>query len=91
MKWGDLLGAMTAFDWISPVAAIAQDIARGGSRTFLIPQDCGWTGREIEKMLRQAGCETWGLMAINQTFTISVPKNQSELAQQTLNKHGIPW
>ena len=91
MRFGDLLEAMTVFDWISPAAAIIQDVARGGGETFLIPRDCGLTGREIQNTLRRAGCETWGLMIINHTFTISVPKGQAELARQTLNKYGIPW
>jgi len=91
MRWGDLLEGMTVFDWISPTAAIITDIVRGGSETFLIPQDCGLTGKEIERLLRRGGCETWGLMAINRTFTISVPKEQGDRARQILIQNGIPW
>lgn len=91
MGIGDLLEVLTIFDWISPTAAIIQDVARGGGETFLIPQTCGFTGKEIERVLRRAGCQTWGLMAINRTFTISVPKSQAELARRALIQHGIPW
>ena len=37
----------TVFDWISPLVAIMQDIANGPSHTFFIPENCGWSGREV--------------------------------------------
>jgi len=80
-----------SFDWISPLIAIAGDIANGrNTRTFLIPANCGWTGREIERLLNRNGITTWGLMIINETFTISVRQSQAEWAQYVLERAGIP-
>ena len=77
-------------DWISPTAAIAQNILNGPSYTFLIPQNCGRTGREIIRMLRSRGVKTWGHMVINNTITISVPKKQAGWAQKILDMAGVP-
>ena len=78
------------FDWISPLAAITQDLANGPSHTFLIPLDCGWTGREIANLLQKRGVKVWGLMAINDVFTISVQKKAARYAQHLLDQAGIP-
>lgn len=78
------------FDWISPLLAILGDIFRGGGFTFLIPATCGWTGREIARLLRRRGVQSWGLMIINRTFTITVPKGQARYAAQILLQAGLP-
>ena len=80
----------TNLDWISPVAAIAQNIANGPSHTFLIPANCGRTGREIINLLRSRGVKTWGHMIINDTITISVPESQVDWAQRLLDWAGVP-
>ena len=85
-----LLRFVMNFDWISPLAAITMDIANGPSHTFLIPLDCGWSGREITNLLAKRGVKTWGLMAINDTFTISVRQAQARWAQYLLDQAGIP-
>ena len=77
-------------DWISPLAAIAQDILNGPSHTFLIPANCGRTGREIINLLRRRGVKTWGHMIINETITISVPKSQADWAQRLFDWAGVP-
>lgn len=85
-----LLKFGTCFDWISPVAAIINNIRNGPAVTFLISVNCGWTGREIANYLRQNGVETWGHMIINDTFTISVRESQFERAQYLLAMAGLP-
>jgi len=77
------------FDWISPTLAIMQDVANGGSRTFLIPLNCGWTGREIDRLLKRHGIKTWGLMAISDVFLISVHKTQGKQALRVLIRAGL--
>ena len=77
------------FDWISPVLAMAQDIVNGPSHTFMIPEDCGWSGREISRLLRSRGVKTWGHMMVNGTFMITVPKAQVKWAQYLLDRAGL--
>lgn len=87
----DLWKLGMSFDWISPLLAIAGDVANGGNtRTFLISANCGWTGREIERLLKRNGVTTWGLMVINGTFTISVRQSQAQRARDVLERAGLP-
>ena len=83
------LSVLKVFDWIGPTAAIIQDAWRGGGYTFLIPVECGWTGAEIINELRSNGVKTWGHMAINGTFTITVPHDQAEFAAYLLERAGL--
>jgi len=78
------------FDWISPLIAIGQDIINGPSYTFLIPANCGWTGREIISLLRRNGIKTWGHMIVNDTLMISVRQTQAQWATFVLERAGIP-
>ena len=77
------------FDWISPLLAAVQDVAHGGGFTFVIPEGCGQAGRAIARGLNRRGVKTWGLMMINDTFTISVPKEQGKWAERVLILAGL--
>jgi hypothetical protein len=80
----------SCFDWISPILAVAGDVIHGGSHTFLVPCDCGWSGREIARLLKQHGIQNWGHMVINKTLTISVRPAQARWAQYVLDRASIP-
>lgn len=82
--------AATYFDWISPTLAMAQDVANGPSHTFLIPVQCGWTGREISNGLRDQGIKTWGHMIVNGHFMITVREDDAESAHHLLEDAGLP-
>ena len=86
----ELLELGTIFDWISPTLSVAQDLANGPSHTFLIPQDCGWTGMEIANLLRRRGIKTWGHMIVNGRFMITVRQPQAEFAHYLLQQAGLP-
>jgi hypothetical protein len=86
----ELWEAATYFDWISPTLAMANDVARGPSHTFLIPVQCGWTGREISNGLRNHGIETWGHMIVNDHFMITVRDDDAGAAHQLMAKAGLP-
>jgi hypothetical protein len=86
----DLLEVGTMFDWISPVLSIAGDIANGGGYTLFIPQACGWTGGEVDRLLRRNGIKTWGKMIVNGFLMITVRPAQAEQARFVLNRAGVP-
>jgi len=85
----ELLSLGSMFDWISPVLSFGQDIVNGPSHTFMIPQDCGWTGGEIAGLLRERGIKTWGHMIVNGRIMITVRESQYEFAQYLLDKAGL--
>ena len=86
----EALNVGSTFDWISPVLASAQDIVNGPSHTFLIPDQCGWSGYGIRDLLHCSGVQTWGLMIISDTLMVSVPKDRSSWAFTVLSRNGIP-
>jgi len=88
---GDLLQLGTVFDWISPMCSIVQDVANGPSHTFMIPQDCGWTGSEIARLLQRRGIKTWGHMIVNGTIMITVRRPQAEFARYLMGQAGLPF
>ncbi len=85
-----ILAIGSAFDWITPVAAYAQDFLYGPAHTFLIPPDTGWSGHEIARLLNRHGIKTWGLMIVSDTLMVSVREPQARWAQYLLQREGIP-
>jgi len=86
-----LLEIGSAFDWISPVAAIIGDTLNGPSHTFLIPIHASpMTGREIARLLKRRGVDSWGHMIVSSTLMISVRQAQAKWAQHILDRAGIP-
>jgi hypothetical protein len=85
-----LLDFLCIFDWISPLLAWFQDRLRGPSHTFLIPEGCGWSGREIQQMLNGHGIRVWGLMFLRHTLLLTVRETQARWAQYLLQRQGIP-
>jgi hypothetical protein len=83
-----ILEVGSCFDWISPVYAMAQDLAHHGGHSLVM--DCsGWAPTEIERVLRRAGIETWGLMADRAEVYLSCPKEQAARATYILQRAGI--
>jgi hypothetical protein len=77
-------------DWITPLTAFFRDWAHRPSHTFLIPEDCGWSALEIQRMLRLHGIKTWGLMIVKGSIMISMRYAQAHWAQYLLRKEEIP-
>ena len=80
----------TTFDWVTPLIAFVQDIVAGPSFTFLVPADCGWSGREIGRLLKRHGVRVWGMMIVSNTLMFSARKAQAQWAQYFLQREGIP-
>ena len=86
----NLLELGTVFDWLSPALSIAGDIAHGGGTTFMIPQDCGYTGGEITAILKASGVRTWGELIVNGTIMFTVRPAQADFARYLLQRAGLP-
>lgn len=84
-----VLTFMAIFDWIGPLIAMIRDWREGAHFTFLIPRSCGWAGVEIEKLLRDMGIETWGLMVIGDQILLTVRWAQARWAQYLLERAKI--
>jgi hypothetical protein len=84
-----LLEIGASFDIISPMAHLFGGLVHGAGHTFNISSGCGWSGRDIEKLLRKNGIKTWGAMVISDTILITVRKDQAAQAQAVLEQNGI--
>jgi hypothetical protein len=85
-----LLAAFAAVDWISPLLAMLGNVINGPSYTFLIPYDCGWSGREIISLLKRHGIKSWGHMVVSNTLMLTVRQAQAEWAHYVLDRAAIP-
>src|SRR5512136_2017563 len=80
------------FDWISPTLATVGDLVNGPGHTFLIPAYSGFSGREVDRLLKGAGVQTWGMMIppFSDTLMVTVPKRQAAYAQAVLQRAMVP-
>jgi hypothetical protein len=85
-----LLELGTVFDWISPVMAAIQDRLNGPSHTFMIPDDCGWSGFQIERLLKSYGIKPWRRMIVKHMIMLTVRLAQAHYAQYLLLRAQIP-
>ena len=86
----DLLAAGSIFDWITPLVAFAHDAVNGPQHTLFIDRACGWSARQIEKMLRDHGVRTWGLMIVNDQIMITMRRSQARWADYLVQREGLP-
>lgn len=85
-----LLAIGSIFDWITPLTALILDGLRGPSFTFLIPQDASWSGREVEGILKKAGCSpVWGQMIVKDTLMLTVPRDKALSGYLALSRAGV--
>jgi len=87
---GQLLKLGMVFDWISPVAALVQNVVNGPSHVFAIPEQAGWRGADIERLLARYGISLWGRMVINGCLVFSVRQAQARWAEYVLQRAGLP-
>lgn len=85
-----LLAVGSVFDWITPLTALILDRLRGPSFTFLVPYDAGWTGLEVERILKKAGCSPiWGQMIVKDTLMLTVPQAKALSGYLALSRAGV--
>lgn len=85
-----LLAIGSIFDWITPLAAMVLDAVRGPSFTFLIPHDGGWSGPEVESILKKADCRPiWGQMIVKDTIMLTVPQEKALQGYLALSRAGV--
>jgi hypothetical protein len=85
-----LLAFAAVFDWISPLAAEIQDHVNGPTHTFMIPDDCGCSGFDIEHLLKSYGIKPWRRMIVNGNIMLTVRLAQAHYAQYLLLREQIP-
>jgi hypothetical protein len=85
-----LLEIGSGFDWITPLAAFAQDALNGPPAHFGIPPGAGWTRRDVAQLLHGHGVRVWGFILASDVLMFSVPKTQARWALYLLQHAGVP-
>jgi len=85
----EVVKVFSYMDWFRPILTVAQNKANGPSHTFLIPDDCGLSPKQVEGFLRKQGIKTWGLDLYRDCIMLSTTVKQAGLAQHLLEKHGV--
>ena len=85
-----LMDCASAMDWVTPTISGIRDLANGTAFTFLVPVECGWSPRDIRRMLRAHGVRVWGLMVVGRTILLTVRRAQTRWAEYLLRRAGVP-
>lgn len=96
-----LLEFGTYFDWTALPRTVLGSIRRHKSISpktllglndwpFFVPMNAGWSGRQVTKLLDDAGIDWWGWGVCNGEMFFRVAKSDAPAAQQILLSHGVP-
>jgi hypothetical protein len=96
-----IVGALTVFDWITPLWGFAQDITHDPtltqeySRTFFINYNdllrSGWNATDVANLLRNNGINSWGSQITKGELFFSVDKGSASIARYHLDRNGIQY
>ena len=57
---------------------------------FSVPRDCGWSGVDMERLLKRHGVQIWDRGFTRDTLTFRVKRRQANWAEYLLRRRGIP-
>lgn len=83
----DLIAKLNWYEWLETGA---HWIAGEESRKFAVSRNCGWSGQQIEAMLRERGIKTWGRGFKNDLYTFHVSAKQANWAEYLIHQNSIP-
>jgi hypothetical protein len=65
-------------------------LSSGNTWHFSVPRDCGWSGVEMERLLKRHGVQIWDRGFTRDTLTFRVKRRQANWAEYLLRRRGIP-
>jgi hypothetical protein len=86
----ELIDLLAKLDWFEALDAGVRRLSGVKSREFAVSRNCGWSGQQIESMLRQYGVKVWGRGFTHDTLTFQVSVKQANWAEYLLHQHAIP-
>ena len=88
--WTEIVEALARLDWFERVDELAREIGGQRSWRFAVSRHCGWSGHQMEKMLKRYGVEIWGRNFDRSQLFFRVRLEQANWAEYLLWRHGIP-
>ncbi len=86
----ELIDLIAKFNWFESLDAGVRRLSGVKSREFAVSRNCGWSGQQIESMLRQYGVKIWERGFTRDTLTFHVSVKQANWAEYLLHQHSIP-
>lgn len=87
---GVLLDLLARLDWLERADELARSLLGVRSWRFCVPRRCGWSGYEIECLLRRHGVQVWGRGFSTEHLFFRVKWQQANWAEYLLWQHAIP-
>ncbi len=84
-----LLDLLAHLDWFERVGEIARWLGGVKSWRFYVPRNCGWSGQQIEQLLRRHGVKVWGRGFTHDNLFFRVKLQQANWAEYLLWRGGI--
>ncbi len=86
----NLLEMVAKLNWFESLEAGVRWLSGVKSWKFIVSRNCGWSGQQIENMLRQYGISIWGRGFTHDTLTFRVNIKQANWAEYLLHQNTIP-
>lgn len=85
-----LLEFVAHLDWFERLDELLKWSIGVRSWRVAIVRECGWSGREIERMLKMHGINVWGRNFSRSNLYFRVKTRQARWTYYLLRQHGIP-
>jgi hypothetical protein len=90
-KLDGFLGALSAFDWITPLITLVQNAHHGPHFCFRVPHKAGWGIYSVKGVLSKAGCDpVWGLQIIGDVMLLHVRRADAQRGYWAMHNAGVP-
>jgi hypothetical protein len=86
----DWHGAFQRGGLTSLVDECAASLVGRNAWRFYVPRDCGWSGIEMERLLKRHGVKVWDRGFTRECLTFRVKRRQANWAEYLLRRKGIP-
>lgn len=81
---------LARLDWFERVDALIRRMWGVRSWRLRVPRDCGWSGYQIEQLLRRYGVKVWDRNLSSHHLSFRVRLQQANWAEYVLCRRGIP-
>lgn len=86
----DVLEVLARLDVVEPATAIAHAMGGEVGRRIRVPRSCGWSGYEVERLLRRYWIPIWARAVSQEHISFRVKRRQAAWAAYLLRRRGIP-
>jgi hypothetical protein len=86
----ELVELLARLDGFERLEALLRHLSGEQSWRLCVPRACGWSGMEIEQLLKRHGVRLWDRGFTKEHLTFRVKRRQANWAEYLLWRRGIP-